>query len=162
MSHDPAADALFYCGGTNLSFSKAAQHPLCFPNGGQPADRVARSDWTQAVPAHTALGGTYQCRAGILKYAVRITDLAEDAARRTAAAAECSTPLEIGMMSGMENPCPILEKLLLFRSSTLPFRCTFILRIFPPEKTPAAEKLDFALQLELVPLEDAPSCYVLK
>ena len=46
------------------------------------------------------------------EYAVRITDLAEDAARRTrAAAAECSTPLEIGMMSGMEN-LPILEKLL--------------------------------------------------
>ena len=66
------------------------------------------------------------------EYAVRITDLAEDAARRTrAAAAECSTPLEIGMMSGMEN-LPILEKLLLFKEQHPAIPLHFILGIFPP------------------------------
>lgn len=76
---------------------------------------------------------------------------------RLAAAAECSTPLEIGMMSGMEN-LPILEKLLLFKEQHPAIPLHFHLVDFPTlKKRLQQKKLDFALQLELVPLEDTPS-----
>ena len=68
-----------------------------------------------------------------------------------------ATPLEIGMMSGMEN-LPILEKLLLFKEQHPAIPLHFHLVDFPTlKKRLQQKKLDFALQLELVPLEDTPS-----
>ena len=101
----------------NLSFSKAAQQHYVSQTAVSQQIKLLEEELetelfqrTRHSVALTSAGQVFY------EYAVRITDLAEDAARRTrAAAAECSTPLEIGMMSGMEN-LPILEKLLLFKS----------------------------------------------
>ena len=100
----------------NLSFSKAAQQHYVSQTAVSQQIKLLEEELetelfqrTRHSVALTSAGQVFY------EYAVRITDLAEDAARRTrAAAAECSTPLEIGMMSGMEN-LPILEKLLLFK-----------------------------------------------
>lgn len=117
----------------NLSFSKAAQQHYVSQTAVSQQIKLLEEELetelfqrTRHSVALTSAGQVFY------EYAVRITDLAEDAARRTrAAAAECSTPLEIGMMSGMEN-LPILESCCCSRSNTLPFRCTFIWWIFPP------------------------------
>lgn len=64
--------------------------------------------------------------------------------------------------SGMEN-LPILEKLLLFKEQHPAIPLHFHLGDFSTlKKRLQQKKLDFALQLELVPLEDAPPCCVLK
>lgn len=117
----------------NLSFSKAAQQHYVSQTAVSQQIKLLEEELetelfqrTRHSVALTSAGQVFY------EYAVRITDLAEDAARRTrAAAAECSTPLEIGMMSGMET-CPFWKSCCCSRSSTLPFRCTFILGIFPP------------------------------
>ena len=108
----------------NLSFSKAAQQHYVSQTAVSQQIKLLEEELetelfqrTRHSVALTSAGQVFY------EYAVRITDLAEDAARRTrAAAAECSTPLEIGMMSGMEN-LPILEKLLLFKRSRSPTSC---------------------------------------
>ena len=126
----------------NLSFSKAAQQHYVSQTAVSQQIKLLEEELetelfqrTRHSVALTSAGQVFY------EYAVRITDLAEDAARRTrAAAAECSTPLEIGMMSGMEN-LPILEKLLLFKEQHPAIPLHFHLVDFPtPEKTPAAEK----------------------
>ena len=143
----------------NLSFSKAAQQHYVSQTAVSQQIKLLEEELetelfqrTRHSVALTSAGQVFY------EYAVRITDLAEDAARRTrAAAAECSTPLEIGMMSGMEN-LPILEKLLLFKEQHPAIPLHFHLVDFPTlKKRLQQKKLDFALQLELVPLEDAPS-----
>ena len=110
----------------NLSFSKAAQQHYVSQTAVSQQIKLLEEELetelfqrTRHSVALTSAGQVFY------EYAVRITDLAEDAARRTrAAAAECSTPLE---------DFPTLKKRL------------------------QQKKLDFALQLELVPLEDASS-----
>lgn len=143
----------------NLSFSKAAQQHYVSQTAVSQQIKLLEEELetelfqrTRHSVALTSAGQVFY------EYAVRITDLAEDAARRTrAAAAECSTPLEIGMMSGMEN-LPILEKLLLFKEQHPAIPLHFHLGDFPTlKKRLQQKKLDFALQLELVPLEDTPS-----
>lgn len=143
----------------NLSFSKAAQQHYVSQTAVSQQIKLLEEELetelfqrTRHSVALTSAGQVFY------EYAVRITDLAEDAARRTrAAAAECSTPLEIGMMSGMEN-LPILEKLLLFKEQHPAIPLHFHLVDFPTlKKRLQQKKLDFALQLELVPLEDTPS-----
>lgn len=143
----------------NLSFSKAAQQHYVSQTAVSQQIKLLEEELetelfqrTRHSVALTSAGQVFY------EYAVRITDLAEDAARRTrAAAAECSTPLEIGMMSGMEN-LPILEKLLLFKEQHPAIPLHFHLGDFPTlKKRLQQKKLDFALQLELVPLEDASS-----
>ena len=126
----------------NLSFSKAAQQHYVSQTAVSQQIKLLEEELetelfqrTRHSVALTSAGQVFY------EYAVRITDLAEDAARRTrAAAAECSTPLEIGMMSGMEN-LPILEKLLLFKEQHPAIPLHFHLVDFPTlKKTPAAEK----------------------
>ena len=143
----------------NLSFSKAAQQHYVSQTAVSQQIKLLEEELetelfqrTRHSVALTSAGQVFY------EYAVRITDLAEDAARRTrAAAAECGTPLEIGMMSGMEN-LPILEKLLLFKEQHPAIPLHFHLVDFPTlKKRLQQKKLDFALQLELVPLEDTPS-----
>ena len=139
----------------NLSFSKAAQQHYVSQTAVSQQIKLLEEELetelfqrTRHSVALTSAGQVFY------EYAVRITDLAEDAARRTrAAAAECSTPLEIGMMSGMEN-LPILEKLLLFKEQHPAIPLHFHLGDFPTlKKRLQQKKLDFALQLELVPPE---------
>lgn len=91
----------------------------------------------------------------LYEYALKILALTEDAARQTrAAAAECSTPLEIGIMSGMEK-LPLLEQLLQFRERhpSIPIRFHHghydVL-----QKRLLAHKVDLILRLELIPPED--------
>ena len=83
----------------NLSFSKAAQQHYVSQTAVSQQIKLLEEELetelfqrTRHSVALTSAGQVFY------EYAVRITDLAEDAARRTrAAAAECSTPLEIGM-----------------------------------------------------------------
>lgn len=142
----------------NLSFSKAAQQHYISQTAVSQQIKLLEEELetelfqrTRHSVALTSAGQVFY------EYAVRITDLAEDAVRRTrAAAAECSTPLEIGIMSGMES-LPILEKLLLFNEQHPAIPLHFHLVDFPTlKKLLQQKKLDFGLQLELVPLENVP------
>lgn len=92
------------------------------------------------------------------EYAVRITSLAEDAVRRTQAAAnESSTPLEIGITSGMED-LPVMEKLLQFREHhpAVPLRFQ-VIALPDVKKKLLQKKLDMALLLGMIPLEPVPA-----
>ena len=143
----------------NLSFSKAAQQHYVSQTAVSQQIKLLEEELETELFQRTRHSVVLTSAGQVFyEYAVRITDLAEDAARRTrAAAAECSTPLEIGMMSGMEN-LPILEKLLLFKEQHPAIPLHFHLGDFPTlKKRLQQKKLDFALQLELVPLEDTPS-----
>ena len=125
----------------NLSFSKAAQQHYVSQTAVSQQIKLLEEELetelfqrTRHSVALTSAGQVFY------EYAVRITDLAEDAARRTrAAAAECSTPLEIGMMSGMEN-LPILEKLLLFKEQHPAIPLHFHLVDFPTLKNACSRK----------------------
>ncbi len=130
----------------NLSFSKAAQQHYVSQTAVSQQIKLLEEELetelfqrTRHSVALTSAGQVFY------EYAVRITDLAEDAARRTrAAAAECSTPLEIGMMSGMEN-LPILEKLLLFKEQHPAIPLHFHLGDFPTLKKRTAAEKDWTL-----------------
>lgn len=82
----------------------------------------------------------------------------EEAERRTqAAASESGSPLEIGIMSGMEDQ-PVLEKLLLFKEWHPAVPLHFQLIEFPEAKKKLQQKkIDLALLLELIPLEPVPA-----
>ena len=110
----------------NLSFSKAAQQHYVSQTAVSQQIKLLEEELetelfqrTRHSVALTSAGQVFY------EYAVRITDLAEDAARRTRAAA---IPLHFHLVD-----FPTLKKRL------------------------QQKKLDFALQLELVPLEDTPS-----
>lgn len=138
----------------NMSFSKAAQQHYVSQTAVSQQIKLLEAELetelfrrTRHSVALTSAGQVFY------EYAVRIVELSEDAARRTrAAAAECSSPLEIGMMSGMEN-LPILEKLLKFKDQHPAVPLHFhMVDFIQTKKLLLQKKLDLALQLELVPL----------
>lgn len=140
----------------NMSFSKAAQQHYVSQTAVSQQIKLLEVELdtelfhrTRHSVALTSSGQTFY------EYSVRIIDLLDDAVRRTrAAAAEYSSPLEIGIMSGMEN-LPIIEKLLMFKDQHPAIPLHFHLVDFTQTKKLLLQKrLDLALQLELVPMGD--------
>ena len=91
-------------------------------------------------------------------YAIRILDLADQAAARTRAAKPDFYPaIEIGVMSGMER-LPLMEKLLQFKESSPHIPLHFHFGDYPRlQKQVQQKELDFALVLEIMPLPASTS-----
>lgn len=143
----------------NLSFSKAAQQNFVSQTAVSQQIKLLEEELgtqllqrTRHSVALTSAGPVFY------EYAGRIVDLAEDAVRRTqAAASESGSPLEIGIMSGMED-LPVLEKLLLFKERHPAVPLHFQLIEFPEAKKKLQQKkIDLAFLLELIPLEPVPA-----
>lgn len=148
----------------NLSFSKAAQQNFVSQTAVSQQIKLLEEELctqllqrTRHSVALTSAGQVFY------EYAGRIVDLAEDAVRRTqAAASESGSPLEIGIMSGMED-LPVLEKLLLFKERHPAVPLHFQLIEFPEAKKKLQQKkIDLAFLLELIPLEPVPALQKMK
>lgn len=99
----------------------------------------------------------------LYEYALKILALTEDAKRQTqAASAGVNTPLEIGIMSGMEN-LPFTERLLQFRERHPSIPINFHHSSYNDlQKRLLAHQLDLFLRLELIPPQEPPElCRVL-
>lgn len=88
-------------------------------------------------------------------YVVRILDLTEQAAAHTRAAKpEFFPPIEIGIMSGLEQ-LPIMEDLLRFKENFPGIPLHFHFGIYPEFRKMLLQKeLDLALILEIMPLQE--------
>lgn len=143
----------------NLSFSKAAQQNFVSQTAVSQQIKLLEEELGTQLLQRTRHSVALTSAGQVLyEYAGRIVDLAEDAVRRTqAAASESGSPLEIGIMSGMED-LPVLEKLLLFKERHPAVPLHFQLIEFPEAKKKLQQKkIDLAFLLELIPLEPVPA-----
>lgn len=143
----------------NLSFSKAAQQNFVSQTAVSQQIKLLEEELCTQLLQRTRHSVTLTSAGQVFyEYAGRIVDLAEDAVRRTqAAASESGSPLEIGIMSGMED-LPVLEKLLLFKERHPAVPLHFQLIEFPEAKKKLQQKkIDLAFLLELIPLEPVPA-----
>lgn len=143
----------------NLSFSKAAQQNFVSQTAVSQQIKLLEEELGTQLLQRTRHSVSLTSAGQVFyEYAGRIVDLAEDAVRRTqAAASESGNPLEIGIMSGMED-LPVLEKLLLFKERHPAVPLHFQLIEFPEAKKKLQQKkIDLAFLLELIPLEPVPA-----
>lgn len=143
----------------NLSFSKAAQQHYVSQTAVSQQIKLLEEEFQVPlfVRAHHAVHLTAAGQV-LYDYAIRILDLADQAAARTRAAKPDFYPaIEIGVMSGMER-LPLMEKLLQFKESSPHIPLHFHFGDYPRlQKQVQQKELDFALVLEIMPLPASTS-----